>query len=412
MVRSRWSLFLLPLGFVCIAACNSADSGAGDDDDDAATTFPPGSVTYYEDVLPVVMENCQACHTEAGVGVPLDTYATASTFANSMATKTADRDMPPWPPDPDCGRTLRNERLLSGYDKALIGAWAADGAPEGNPANAPTPTPSPAATPAADLVLDHGMDFVYDGTPDDLYMCFPVEPGVAIDFVKAQIYPGNANTVHHVILYNDRGGATGNLDPFQCGGPDGADFLVGWSPGAAPLTFDAGVGMRVEADDRLLIQVHYHATGMEEIDRTTVGLWSGTANEIARVVWGGGLFGSVPNPEVVAGVCSVPSNAGPVTLLGMAPHMHVKGSAFEVNLERAGEDDSCLMNLPKWDFEWQGGYFYETPLELQPGDKINLTCRWQDGANGTPFGEGTEDEMCFLFMYMISADMPQYCIAF
>lgn len=407
---SRWSLLLLSLGFVCIASCNEA--ATGDDDDDAATTFPPGSVTYYEDVLPVVMENCQACHTEQGVGVPLDTYAVASTFASSMATRTAAREMPPWPPDPACGMPLKNERLLTEFDKALIGAWAADGAPEGNPANAPTPTPSPAATPAANLVLDPGADFVYDGTPDDLYMCFPVEPGVAMDFVKAQIYPGNARTVHHVILYNDRGGATGNLTPFECGSPAGADFLIGWAPGAAPLTFDLGIGMHVDADDRLLIQVHYHATGIEETDRTTVALWESPVPlvDVARVVWGGALFSQVPSSLAAAGTCSVPTGSDN-TLLGMAPHMHVKGSAFNVTWERAGEDDTCLMDLPKWDFEWQGGYFYQTPLALTPGDKIHITCSWESGSSGTPFGEGTEDEMCFLFLYVIGPGLPQYCIA-
>lgn len=408
---SKAWLFLVPVLGVALGAGCSGSSGDDDDDDDAIT-FAPGEITYYEDVLPMVMENCQACHTDPGLAVALDDYSVASQFANAMAARTDAREMPPWPPDPSCGMPLKNERLLDDVEKAMFAAWAADGAPEGNPANAPTPTPTPAPTPAADLVLDWGAEYVYDGSPSDLYMCFPVEPMQAIDLVKAQIYPGNPRAVHHVILYRDSGGADGNTTPYECGGFTTADFLLGWAPGSAPLTFDDGVGMPIAADDKLVMQVHYHGTGQEEIDRTTVGIWGGTVTQEARVVWGGGVFGSVPGNETVSGTCAMNNQVSGAVLLGMSPHMHQKGMSYSVNIERAGEEPVCAMEIPDWDFEWQGGYFYQEPVTLEAGDKINLTCRWEPGSAGTPFGEGTEDEMCFLFIYMIEEGyVPQYCIA-
>ena len=54
------------------------------------------------------------------------------------------------------------------------------------------------------------------------------------------------------------------------------------------------------------------------------------------------------------------------------------------------------MNIPRWDFGWQGGYFLQQPVQLAAGDKITTTCTYdnmQDHAVG--YGENTSDEMCF-----------------
>jgi hypothetical protein len=87
--------------------------------------------------------------------------------------------------------------------------------------------------------------------------------------------------------------------------------------------------------------------------------------------------------------------------------MHQIGSAIRVDLIRADGSKSCVINIPKWDFHWQGSYQFAQPIKVNAGDKLQTTCVWDNSAahqpivNGQPqqpkdvrFGEGSTDEMC------------------
>ena len=43
--------------------------------------------------------------------------------------------------------------------------------------------------------------------------------------------------------------------------------------------------------------------------------------------------------------------------------MHYVGTSETVRLTRNGEtDSSCLLNVPRWDFDWQRAYVYDVPI--------------------------------------------------
>jgi hypothetical protein len=69
------------------------------------------------------------------------------------------------------------------------------------------------------------------------------------------------------------------------------------------------------------------------------------------------------------------------------------------------QDDSIqpLIHIDDWDFNWQGFYFYRTPVALPVGSWIELVAAW-DNSEGNPrnpnrppravsWGERTIDEM-------------------
>ena len=95
-------------------------------------------------------------------------------------------------------------------------------------------------------------------------------------------------------------------------------------------------------------------------------------------------------------------------LLGVAPHMHQHATKFNSNIQ-AASGNACLMNIPHWDFGWQGGYFLQAPVTLKAGDKITTTCTY-DNTTGAQikFGEATTDEMCFGFLYVVAAAKPTF----
>lgn len=72
-------------------------------------------------------------------------------------------------------------------------------------------------------------------------------------------------------------------------------------------------------------------------------------------------------------------------------------------------EDECAVDASPWDFHNQISAFYEEPIVIDEGDKVKLTCTWDNSAdspyqyNDPPqdvhFGEETTSEMCYAFTY-------------
>ena len=81
--------------------------------------------------------HCVVCHRSGAIGpFSLSTYESARIHADQIAEVTAARRMPPWKPVEGHGR-FQNERRLSADDIAMLGQWAAAGAPSGDLAGTP-----------------------------------------------------------------------------------------------------------------------------------------------------------------------------------------------------------------------------------------------------------------------------------
>jgi len=91
--------------------------------------------------------------------------------------------------------------------------------------------------------------------------------------------------------------------------------------------------------------------------------------------------------------------------------MHLFGTQISLDHAHAGKT-ARLMDVPRWDFHWQGSYALQTPARIAPGDTLGLRCvydnspehqPWIDGAPQAPkalrWGEKTTDEMCLMFLY-------------
>lgn len=424
------SAMLLLFSSACAGRVTGSSPGSGGPDspggDDGAGDDEPGprAATYYRDVLPVVQARCAGCHTEGGAAFALDTYEAAAPMASAMALATADHRMPPWPPGRSCGSFEGEDgRRITDDQVAVFRAWMEAGSPAGDPADAPAaPAPAPGLG-APDLTLDPGADYVFDGLQEDRYWCFRLPGTIAAgtDVVAMDIEPGNKEIVHHVIVFKEPNGAAKErgLPGFQCDGvPPNTDFLFGWVPGSRPAQFPPGMGMRLEPTDALVMQVHYHAhSATSATDRTRFELYTADqpVSEHLRVVWTGSIDINVPAGQsaTASGDCTLPAGAAPVKIVSVAPHMHQTATTFQSKIQRAGGGEECLIDIPSWDFEWQGGYQYKQPILLNPGDTIRTTCTYK---NTTPqpvsFGESTSDEMCFQFNFVVDdGTLPEKCFA-
>ena len=97
----------------------------------------------------------------------------------------------------------------------------------------------------------------------------------------------------------------------------------------------------------------------------------------------------------------------PAILYAVAGHMHLRGTDIKLELNPGTGRAKTLLHIPKWDFHWQGNYWFKTPLEIQAGDVLRLSCTYDNSVAGQPiingqkpepryitWAEGTTDEMC------------------
>src|SRR5262245_11482986 len=62
-----------------------------------------GVPTYYENVVPIIMEKCVGCHVPGGIApFPLLTYEDTAPLAALIKARTTAREMPPFNPN-NCG---------------------------------------------------------------------------------------------------------------------------------------------------------------------------------------------------------------------------------------------------------------------------------------------------------------------
>ena len=395
-----------------VDATPSGSSGSGGDN----------STTWWEDVAPIVYENCLGCHSPGGIApFTLETYADVQApTATVMAMATEARLMPPWHADNSGScNTYRDARWLSDEDIATIGAWAEAGAPEGDAANAPAKPRPPAALENVSSTLDIGVDYTPNADIDDDYRCFLVDPKITTDMYLTayEVKPGEPSVVHHVILYSlesqadeDQAVALDDADTipgYDCFGGPGAGnskFIGGWAPGTAVTRYPEGTGVLLHGGRRAILQIHYNTLNGVMADRTTMAI------ELASSVAKPALIEMVANfnlslPPGQEYVSAVGGNANPspvpLTVHGVYPHMHQLGVDLKTTFQRGGET-ICAVSVPDWDFHWQQFYFYEEPITVMPGDFVEIACGYDTRSRTmtTTWGEGTQDEMCLTFFYL------------
>jgi len=398
----------------------------------------PAEVTYYTHISPLFQEKCEQCHTAGGIApFNLETYAEVSGLGQLISTSIESERMPPWPPAKDCG-DFKHDRSLTVEQIDLVKGWIADGMLEGDPADEVMIPPAPGTnlgTP--DVVLDIGTDYK-PAPPEsgfDDYRCFVVDPGLDQDvFLNAfETEPGNDSIVHHVLMYAvepDQHARLTQLEEsepetpgYTCfGGPRAGDpaLLGGWVPGTVPIQFEPGHGIRITKDAKIVIQVHYNTINDEEgSDRTKINLHfaDSMTEELQMYPLADTDLAIMPGDANATEGWSFDIPAfvpdGFIKVYGVVPHMHELGSSISVRLERGGTD-MCMVDIPDWDFNWQGFYLYNTPVLVNGGDKISLTCEYDNsmGRNQqlgrepqmVEWGEGTRDEMCL--NYVITNKLP------
>ncbi|VTS04434.1 ascorbate-dependent monooxygenase [Tuwongella immobilis] len=384
--------------------------------------------TFTKDVAPILWNHCASCHRPGEIGpFPLLTYQDAAKRAKFLVDVTESRRMPPWKPAPGHGK-FQDERRLGDAELATLAKWAQAGAPEGDAKDLPKMPSFPEGwqlgTP--DLILKMPESFTVPAEGRDLLQCFVIPMGLQKDQMVAawEFRPGNRKVVHHAILYTDHTGQArlrDRLDPkpgYQSFGGPGilpSGGLGGWAPGSTPRFLPDGTGKFLRNGSDLVLQIHYHPNGKEEIDQSQVGIYF-VKKPVKTIV--GGIALRSRNILIPPGKAdyTIRTESDPLPAdayaIGIAPHMHYIGKSVKVTAHKPDGSEESLLWIPEWDFNWQGAYAYEKPVKLPKGTVVKLEAIY-DNSENNPFnpshppklvkwGEQTTDEMCLLGIPIIT----------
>ncbi len=434
---------LIGLG-VAAAACGSNPG--------PATTSESSSVTYQSAIRPLIEANCLGCHIEGGTGpFRLDSLAAVTDVRDLVVGAVKSRIMPPWPASKDC-HDLRDVRALDDTQVALFESWKSAGFPDGDEKEYRPPAKiigPQLGEPTQVLTVKAG--YVPNPAITDEYRCFLIDHVFDQDtYVTAMdIRPGVVSQVHHVQVHKfstTQLSAVQALDDaaagegYPCGGISGVSTvnMFSWRPGSQPVTWEPGDAALMEAGSAIILQVHYNnqflPPGQSPLpDQSGVAFWTLPAGELPeRIVVRTGQFGPVgpttssPTGMIPAGEAHVVGEASaPLSrlssvngrflageIIGMTPHMHTLGTRLSSTLTRTNGSESCMIDVPNWDFEWQFDYSYATPTTYGANDTLSVRCEYDNSPAHQPmlngeriqprnvtWGEGSLAEMCLNYVW-------------
>ena len=405
------------LGFGLACAAMLLVAGMDSADDTAASQRP----TFYKDVLPILQENCQACHqpSAANIGgmiapMPFMSYGEVRPWAKAIVRQVEARSMPPWFASDEFDGLFSNERKLNDEEIETIARWVAQGATAGRIEDAPAPKTFveelsdgwSIGTP--DLIISIEPFFVGDDVVD-LNISFTTvltEEELPHDvWVQAIEYKAGSETVHHMCNSATAPGDRDGLDSLNRNG------LGCIAPGADVRIFTEGMGTFLPKGSTIRWGMHYHkesgpGTGVWDTSQMAFKFNKTPVRHRTQLqIIGGGNGFEIPPNHGAWQVGAARTFTEPTTILGYFPHMHFRGSASEYTAFYPDGTEELLLRVAKYDYNWQTMYNYTEPKEIPAGTRVEVKM-WYDntaekvalGARFNPdravsYGGPTTDEM-------------------
>jgi len=354
------------------------------------------------------------------------TYAETRPWAKAIRQAVVTRKMPPWFADPNFGR-FANDRALSAAEIRTLSDWVDAGAPQGNAKEAPAPREWPdgwnIGAPDAVFEMPASVPIPARGAVDYQYVILPLHFSEDKWIERVEVRPGNRATVHHAVVYIRETGSHWLTDEPSgvlfalphTGSPvpnpksfTTSDILMVYTPGNSYEQWKTSVAKKIPAGADLVLQMHYTANGQATNDRTSVGVIFAKQppkQAVLTLQMGNDRFVIPPgDPDYRVTVSgTVPNDA---LLIGLLPHMHLRGKAFEYLINGPNGAVEALLKVNNYDFNWQINYRLAEPRLLRAGTRLEWVGYFDNSANNprnpdpsaeVRFGEQSWEEMMIGF---------------
>jgi len=375
-------------------------------------------ISYAADVAPILAAKCVSCHRPGGVGpFAMTDYRRVKGWSEMIRETLRTHRMPPWHADP-AYNSFHNSLDITVDERRTLLAWVEQGAGRGEDDD-----------PLADATPGRDSDWTL-GTPDHVvqlpepeklraeglfdYRYINVPSGLTEDrWLRAvEVLPTAEGAVHHALIFVMYPPEYAHLQHDPEGGLDG--FFASYLPGGNVQPYPKGTAQFIPAGSTFVFQMHYNATGKEEVDQTRMGLYfnGGPPPEVLHI-----RAAAETRFEIPPHAADHPARATyrfdeDATLLGLSPHMHYRGSRFRFDAQYPGGREETLLSVPWYEFDWQPMYYFDKPVDIAAGTRIvcegafdnsRLNPRNPDPSQSVRFGEQSHEEM---FIGYLSYSQP------
>ena len=402
----------------------------------SAQSTPARTVTFTEDIAPIVFNNCTSCH-RPGENAPftLMSYGDVRPRGRRIAEVTRARQMPPWKAAPG-DYAFKGERRLNDAQLDVIQQWVDGGMPEGDPKKL---TALPTFTEGwqlgePDLVVRMPEAYQVPTTGRDIYRNFVLPLNLADDvYVKAVDFrPSARSVVHHSLFFLDttgegrrqddadpgpgysggmggglsagagrgllaalaggrggagRGAANAPAASGASGGQSSTGGLGGWAPGAQARALPDDLAFFVPKGADLILSTHFHPSGQPAAEASTVGLYFARRppSKAFQAIQLPPVFGLLSGLNIPAGESRytiTDSFVLPIEVkaFGTAGHAHYLAKTMKLTATLPDGAVKTLLDIPDWDFGWQEQYQFADYVTLPKGTRLDVTLTYDNSA--------------------------------
>jgi len=385
------------------------------------------NVTWHGRVSRIMQANCQECHRSGGIApFSLETMEDAISHAGMIRKAVTKGLMPPWFAAEQAGVTHRpfaNDRSLTAADKADLLAWLDGGRPAGDAKDAPLARQWPDAEwaigkPDAVWELPAPVDIKATGKMGYIHRQVATQLTEDKWVQSFQVLPTSRAVVHHVLVFAITPAKDGKVRV-----RDHNNFFAAFVPGSGTVHYPAGYAKRLPAGTVLYFQLHYTPTGTATQDRTRLGVVyakSPPRYEVNVAAAGNHRIRIPAGAEnhVEHAALPVPSTSQVISFM---PHMHIRGKAFRYELVTPDKQRRTVLDVPRYDFNWQLLYRLAEPLTAPAGSRFEVTAVFDNSTNNPAnpdptkevrWGDQSDDEMLLGYVeYVNPAQNPSLAAA-
>ncbi|MBW8866061.1 MAG: hypothetical protein JF610_01830 [Acidobacteria bacterium] len=335
--------------------------------------------TYNDDVFPILRDRCSRCHVTGGVApMSLTTYDDAFPWAESIRAELVAGHMPPWNADEGFGN-LKRAHTLSPKELDVVLTWATGGNPRGAlDQKLPEVTLKnewPLGAPDLTLKVPSEFTLAADKMDDTQEFTLPSGTSEARWVRAVDLLPGTPSIVRSATIFvkDAAGGA-----PASAPAPE--RVLAHWLPGQDPEPIDSGIAFRLPAGAQIGVRIHFKKTwqfeGKALSDRSTVGIYYAPVKEATELLTLP-IESPAATPAQGQSVTFSRTLADDVRAVALSADSVPPNISVQVEAIHPDGSRTPMIRL-NTRADWDRRYWFEKPLALPRGTKIEVKANFED----------------------------------
>jgi hypothetical protein len=359
-------------------------------------------VMFNKEVIRILEQHCMACHAPGRIksDIPLTNFDEARPWAKAIKEEVLERRMVPFQAVKGYGSFI-HDYTLPKREVELLVSWIEGGAPRGEAKDYPKEDIDKLiagkewSLGAPDLILQPDKETKIEPEGANETRCFVLPTNLKEDrWINAiDFQPGAGAVVHSANMFvaPPSGGKAQakTVAPNAC--PPDAEPVGQWAPGQEPTRLPSGAAIKLPANARVVMQIHYRKNGEAASDRSSVGLYfaKDSISKLVRNV-------TINTPATV-----IPANAEnhrikasyaineATEAVAIRPLLFPLAKSIEVSARRPDGSVEILIWAKDYRFDWQPAYFFKSPVALPAGARVEVTA-YIDNSENNPNASSAE----------------------